>query len=179
MLVNFVLFLVRDPLFDWKRGWRIGPRAGSSVAQANFQTGEKWLKYLQLNWNSFFLRSSNLFQSGVEYIRLRDNVFQFSKDFKLYMTSRLLNPHYLPEVSVKVRILQNFVATNCLHLLLVPKNVACKNFELLKRLLLVKKISEQLLGRYIPPVSHQNWHLHWISMCENDLFGFKLKIVYP
>ena len=41
-------------------------------------------------------------QQGVDYIRLGDNVIEYSKDFKLYITTRLRNPHYMPEVSVKV-----------------------------------------------------------------------------
>jgi hypothetical protein len=41
-------------------------------------------------------------QQGVEYIRLGDNVIEYSNDFKLYITTRLRNPHYLPEISVKV-----------------------------------------------------------------------------
>uniref|UniRef100_H3ANA7 AAA+ ATPase domain-containing protein n=1 Tax=Latimeria chalumnae TaxID=7897 RepID=H3ANA7_LATCH len=41
-------------------------------------------------------------QSGMEYMRLGEVIIQYSKDFKLYMTTRLRNPHYLPEVSVKV-----------------------------------------------------------------------------
>ena len=40
---------------------------------------------------------------GVEYIRLGDNVIEYSSDFKFYITTRLRNPHYLPEISVKVR----------------------------------------------------------------------------
>ncbi|KAK7111861.1 dynein axonemal heavy chain 3-like isoform X2 [Littorina saxatilis] len=49
-------------------------------------------------------------QQGVEYIRLGDNVIEYSHDFKLYITTRLRNPHYLPEVSVKVCLL-NFMIT--------------------------------------------------------------------
>jgi dynein heavy chain len=41
-------------------------------------------------------------QQGVDYIRLGDNVIEYSKDIKLYITTRLRNPHYLPEISVKV-----------------------------------------------------------------------------
>lgn len=41
-------------------------------------------------------------QQGVEYIRLGDTVVEYSQDFKLYITTRLRNPHYLPEVAVKV-----------------------------------------------------------------------------
>ncbi len=49
-------------------------------------------------------------QSGVEYIRLGENVIEYSQDFRFYMTTRLRNPHYLPEVSVKVCVL-NFMIT--------------------------------------------------------------------
>ena len=41
-------------------------------------------------------------QQGVEYIKLGDNLIEYSKDFRFYMTTRLRNPHYLPEGSVKV-----------------------------------------------------------------------------
>ncbi|KAM8971996.1 dynein axonemal heavy chain 3-like [Pelodytes ibericus] len=49
-------------------------------------------------------------QSGMEYIRLGEAVIHYSRDFKLYMTTRLRNPHYLPEVSVKVTLI-NFMIT--------------------------------------------------------------------
>ncbi|KAK3579501.1 hypothetical protein CHS0354_028323 [Potamilus streckersoni] len=49
-------------------------------------------------------------QQGVDYIRLGDNVIEYSKDFRLYITTRLRNPHYLPEIAVKV-CLVNFMIT--------------------------------------------------------------------
>ncbi|XP_078409866.1 dynein axonemal heavy chain 3-like [Cetorhinus maximus] len=49
-------------------------------------------------------------QRGMDYIRLGETSVQYSRDFKLYMTTRLRNPHYLPEVSVKVTLL-NFMIT--------------------------------------------------------------------
>ena len=39
-----------------------------------------------------------------QYMRLGENVIEYSKDFRFYITTRLRNPHYLPEVSVKVSI---------------------------------------------------------------------------
>lgn len=48
------------------------------------------------------LQKQTFKQQGVEYIRLGDNVIEYSHDFKMYITTRLRNPHYLPEVSVKV-----------------------------------------------------------------------------
>ena len=41
-------------------------------------------------------------QNGVDFVRLGDQVIEYSKDFKFYITTSLRNPHYLPEVSVKV-----------------------------------------------------------------------------
>ena len=44
-------------------------------------------------------------QNNLDYIRLGDHIVEYSKDFKFYITTRLRNPHYLPEVSVKVGML--------------------------------------------------------------------------
>eukprot|EP00062_Callorhinchus_milii_P022724 gi/632980863/ref/XP_007907272.1/ PREDICTED: dynein heavy chain 3, axonemal-like [Callorhinchus milii] len=49
-------------------------------------------------------------QRGMDYIQLGETIIQYSRDFTLYMTTRLRNPHYLPEVSVKVTLL-NFMIT--------------------------------------------------------------------
>lgn len=42
-------------------------------------------------------------QGGMPCIRLGDATVEYSSDFKFYMTTKLRNPHYLPEVAVKVR----------------------------------------------------------------------------
>lgn len=44
-------------------------------------------------------------QHGVEYLKFGDNVLEYSSDFKFYITTRLRNPHYLPEIAVKVLLL--------------------------------------------------------------------------
>ncbi|XP_041823134.1 dynein heavy chain 3, axonemal [Melanotaenia boesemani] len=49
-------------------------------------------------------------QQGVEYIKIGENIVEYSKDFLFYMTTSLRNPHYLPEVAVKVCLL-NFTIT--------------------------------------------------------------------
>eukprot|EP00795_Rhopilema_esculentum_P000293 gene293-9945_t len=49
-------------------------------------------------------------QGGVEYIRIGESVIQYSRDFRLYITTKYRNPHYLPEVSVKVTLI-NFMIT--------------------------------------------------------------------
>ncbi|XP_052130864.1 dynein axonemal heavy chain 3 [Frankliniella occidentalis] len=49
-------------------------------------------------------------QGGIEYLNFGDNVIEYNNDFRLYITTRLRNPHYLPEVAVKVTLL-NFMIT--------------------------------------------------------------------
>lgn len=49
-------------------------------------------------------------QGGVEYLKLGENSIEYSRDFRFYITTRLRNPHYLPEISVKVTLV-NFMIT--------------------------------------------------------------------
>lgn len=49
-------------------------------------------------------------QQGVEVMKVGENIIEYSHDFKFYITTRLRNPHYLPEVAVKVCLL-NFMIT--------------------------------------------------------------------
>jgi dynein heavy chain, axonemal len=65
---------------------------------------------------------------GVASIRLGDSTVEYDPGFRLYITTKLRNPHYPPETCVKVNLL-NFMATaevcplglrasvRCLHLL--------------------------------------------------------------
>lgn len=43
-------------------------------------------------------------QGGSICIKLGDSTIEYSKDFRFYITTKLRNPHYLPETSVKVRL---------------------------------------------------------------------------
>eukprot|EP00304_Pavlova_gyrans_P012708 CAMPEP_0206041750 /NCGR_PEP_ID=MMETSP1466-20131121/6142_1 /ASSEMBLY_ACC=CAM_ASM_001126 /TAXON_ID=44452 /ORGANISM="Pavlova gyrans, Strain CCMP608" /LENGTH=4121 /DNA_ID=CAMNT_0053416453 /DNA_START=38 /DNA_END=12403 /DNA_ORIENTATION=- len=49
-------------------------------------------------------------QSGRNLIRLGDTDVDYSDDFKLYVTSKLANPHYPPEICIKVTVV-NFTVT--------------------------------------------------------------------
>ncbi|CAG5135171.1 unnamed protein product, partial [Candidula unifasciata] len=49
-------------------------------------------------------------QAGALCIKLGDSTIEYSNDFKFYVTTGLRNPHYLPETSVKVTLL-NFMIT--------------------------------------------------------------------
>lgn len=55
--------------------------------------------------------TKNIFkQQNIWYLKLGDNLLEYSDDFRFYITTRLRNPHYLPEVAVKVTLL-NFMLT--------------------------------------------------------------------
>jgi dynein heavy chain len=56
------------------------------------------------------LLRSTFKQGGVEMIKLGENLIEYSKDFRFYVTTKLRNPHYLPEVATKVSLL-NFMIT--------------------------------------------------------------------
>ncbi|CAL1288615.1 unnamed protein product, partial [Larinioides sclopetarius] len=43
-------------------------------------------------------------------VQLGDSSIEFNKDFRLYITTKLRNPHYLPEISTKVSLI-NFMIT--------------------------------------------------------------------
>ncbi|XP_037136748.1 dynein heavy chain 7, axonemal [Syngnathus acus] len=49
-------------------------------------------------------------QGGAICIRLGDSTFEYAPNFRFYITTKLRNPHYLPETSVKVTLL-NFMIT--------------------------------------------------------------------
>jgi len=49
-------------------------------------------------------------QRGILYIRFGETVLEYNPDFRFYITTRLRNPHYLPEITVKVTLL-NFMIT--------------------------------------------------------------------
>lgn len=49
-------------------------------------------------------------QGGCDCIRLGDSTVEYSETFRFYITTKLRNPHYLPEISVKVTLL-NFMIT--------------------------------------------------------------------
>ena len=49
-------------------------------------------------------------QGGSVCIKLGDSTIEYSKDFRFYITTKLRNPHYLPETAVKVTLL-NFMIT--------------------------------------------------------------------
>ncbi|XP_076302983.1 dynein axonemal heavy chain 7 [Lasioglossum baleicum] len=54
-------------------------------------------------------------QGGAICIKFGDSIIEYNSDFKLYITSRLRNPHYLPEIAVKVTLLNFMITTTGLE----------------------------------------------------------------
>jgi len=53
------------------------------------------------------LQRSTYKQGNSVVLKLGDTVVPYNQDFKLYITTKLANPHFLPEVAIKV-LLVNF-----------------------------------------------------------------------
>uniref|UniRef100_A0A5F8HDR2 Dynein axonemal heavy chain 12 n=1 Tax=Monodelphis domestica TaxID=13616 RepID=A0A5F8HDR2_MONDO len=49
-------------------------------------------------------------QGGIDCMRLGEVIIEYSFDFKFYITTKLRNPHYMPELATKVSLL-NFMIT--------------------------------------------------------------------
>lgn len=49
-------------------------------------------------------------KGNTTYIKLGESVIEYQPEFRFYVTSKLRNPHYMPELSTKVTIL-NFMIT--------------------------------------------------------------------
>ncbi|XP_043266980.1 dynein axonemal heavy chain 6 [Venturia canescens] len=56
------------------------------------------------------LLKQTFIQGGRALIRLGDSDIEYDENFKLYVTTKMANPHYLPEVCIKVTIV-NFTVT--------------------------------------------------------------------
>ena len=49
-------------------------------------------------------------QSGRVLIRFADSEIDYDKNFRLYMTTKVSNPHYLPEICIQITLV-NFTVT--------------------------------------------------------------------
>lgn len=73
-------------------------------------------------------------------IKLGDAIIPYHDDFKLYITTKLPNPHYTPEVSVKVTVVNftlapRYISYICIEIKVLSSSVSicvCNNSCLLK-----------------------------------------------
>ena len=56
------------------------------------------------------LQKQTFKQGGALCLKLGDTIVEYNANFRFYITTKLRNPHYLPEVAVKVTLL-NFMIT--------------------------------------------------------------------
>ena len=56
------------------------------------------------------LQKNTFKQGGRLVIKVGDNIVEYAPEFRFYITTKLRNPHYSPEISVKVTLV-NFMAT--------------------------------------------------------------------
>lgn len=72
---------------------------------------------------------------GVKCLRLGESVIEYSDDFRFYITTKLRNPHYLPELSTKVTLLNFMITPEGLEDQLLGIVVAKERYEFVQSLL--------------------------------------------
>ncbi|KPJ12229.1 Dynein heavy chain 7, axonemal [Papilio machaon] len=70
------------------------------------------------------LQQQTFRQGGALCIKIGDSIVEYSKDFKLYISTKLANPHYLPEVGVRVTLVNFMLAKDGLQAQLLARVVA-------------------------------------------------------
>ena len=100
----------------WGRSWTLSwSRCCSSRHSSSLEWRHAWG-----GWGASGQGQGSPFPPLPQYIRLGEAVIEYSRDFRFYITTRLRNPHYLPEVSVKVpspaAVVESMQLTLPLHL---------------------------------------------------------------
>jgi dynein heavy chain len=67
-------------------------------------------KPAQLLILEYFKLNKFLLAAGVTMLRIGESIVEFNPKFRFYITTKLRNPHYLPEISTRVLLL-NFMIT--------------------------------------------------------------------
>jgi ubiquitin-protein ligase len=62
-------------------------------------------------------------------IRIGDKEIEYNPDFKFYITTKLSNPHYTPEISTKTTIVNFAVKEQGKFLLSIIKTICYRNTE--------------------------------------------------
>lgn len=71
---------------------------------------EDVVEHVDPGLDPILMHSEYMGEGGIKQIRLGDTVYDYDDGFKLYMTTKLPNPHYPPEVCIKVTLI-NFTVT--------------------------------------------------------------------
>ena len=76
------------------------------------------------------LQKSQVKRGSSWTIKIGDAIVEYNTDFKFFLTTKLRNPHYLPEVSTKVTLLNFMITYEGLSDQLLAIIVALENPEL-------------------------------------------------
>ena len=76
-------------------------------------------------------------------MRLGDQDIPYSTDFRLFMTSKMPNPHYIPEICIKTTVINFTVSAIGLEDYLLSEVVRFEKIELEDKIIkLIKEISQ-------------------------------------
>jgi dynein heavy chain len=67
-------------------------------------------EYIDPSIDPILLKQAVKTDSGIVQIRLGDNMVDYDENFNFFMTSKMPNPHYIPEICIKVTLI-NFTVT--------------------------------------------------------------------
>ncbi|RNA22874.1 dynein heavy chain axonemal-like [Brachionus plicatilis] len=104
--------------------------------------------------------------NSTDCIKVGDMIIEYSKDFRLYLTTRLRNPVYSPETSVKVKLI-NFVITQSGledQLLGIVTSKEKPELESIKNELIVQSAENKQQAKLI-----EDKILHVLSTAQGDL----------
>ena len=85
---------------------------------------------------------------GVLSITIGDSSIEYNENFRFYMTTKLPRPHYSPETSVKVTLVNFIITPNGLEDQLLRKVVQFEERELEERM---AKFVKQGVAQYLYP----------------------------
>ena len=69
-------------------------------------------------------------QGGVNSLRFGDSTIEYDERFRMFITTKMRNPHYPPELCVKVNLLNFMATTEGLEDQMLGLAVACEEAEL-------------------------------------------------
>lgn len=61
------------------------------------------------------LEKNVVVQAGVKMLKLGDNEIEYSDDFRMYLTTKIANPNYPPEIFGKAMVINFNVTVNGLR----------------------------------------------------------------
>ena len=102
-----------NPVLLENVGEELDPSLEPLLLKQTFKQGlwpEFCVVHIIVNWCLNVLFVCITIVGGVKCLRLGESVIEYSDDFRFYITTKLRNPHYLPELSTKVTLL-NFMIT--------------------------------------------------------------------